>query len=123
MFGRRIGDVQLFQRQEMPVDRGDQAGVERAEQPGPLAGSADRKTASPVAYAMSMSRASWPVTTAVVSSSPAIAFPCRAADRMPRMPMAATAATMSVTRYQRHEQDGRSLNKSRIHLTYPASQS
>ena len=37
-FGRRIGDVQPFQRHEMPVDRGDQAGVQRAEEPGPHRG-------------------------------------------------------------------------------------
>ena len=61
-----------------------------------MAGSADRRTASPVAYAASMSWASWPVTTAVVSSSPAIAFPCRAAERVPSMPMTATATTTSV---------------------------
>ena len=40
-----------------------------------VAGSAARRAASPVAYAASMFRASWLVTTAVVSSSPAIAFP------------------------------------------------
>ena len=47
-----------------------------------------------MAYAASISRAIWFVTTAVVSSSPAITFPWCVADRMPSMPMAATATTM-----------------------------
>jgi len=36
--GRRVADVQLFQREQLRVDRGQQAGVERAEQPGLLRG-------------------------------------------------------------------------------------
>ncbi len=61
-----------------------------------MAGSADRRAVSPVAYAASTSWVSWPVTTAVVSWSPAITFPCRSAERVPRMPMVATAITRSV---------------------------
>ena len=44
-----------------------------------------------------MSRASWPVTTAVVSSSPAITLPWLAAERVPTMPMAATATATSAS--------------------------
>ena len=62
-----------------------------------------------------MSRASWPVTTEVVSSSPAIAFPCRAAERVPSMPMAATAITSERAK-ERYQRDGRSPSKRRIHL-------
>src|ERR1700730_5773241 len=51
-----------------------------------------RTAACPPAYAASMSLASWPVTTEVVSSSSAIALPWLAAERVPAMPMAATAA-------------------------------
>ena len=61
-----------------------------------MAGSADCRTSSPVSYDASMSWASWPVTTEVVSWLPAIALPCRAAERVPSMPMAATAITRSV---------------------------
>ena len=61
-----------------------------------VAGSAARRAASPVAYAASMSRASWFVATEVSSSPPAITFPWYVADRMPSMPMTATATTTSV---------------------------
>src|SRR6266545_2602407 len=44
-----------------------------------------------------MSLASWPVTTAVVSSSSAIALPWLAAERVPAMPMAATATATSAS--------------------------
>ena len=36
VFGGRVAGVQLFQREEPRVDRGEQAGVELAEEPGPL---------------------------------------------------------------------------------------
>ena len=44
-----------------------------------------------------MSLASWPVTTAVISSSSAITLPWLAAERVPAMPMAATATTTSAS--------------------------
>ena len=44
-----------------------------------------------------MSLASWPVTTAVVSSSSAITLPWLAAERVPAMPMAATATATSAS--------------------------
>ena len=61
-----------------------------------VAGSAVRRAPSPAAYAASISRASWLVATAVSSSPPAITCPWYVADRMPSMPMAATAITRSV---------------------------
>ena len=44
-----------------------------------------------------MSLASWPVTIALVSSSPAIALPWLAAERVPAIPMAATTTTTSAS--------------------------
>jgi hypothetical protein len=38
VFGGRITGMQLFQREQLRVHRGQQAGVEGAEQPGPLRG-------------------------------------------------------------------------------------
>jgi hypothetical protein len=38
VLGRRVADVQRLQREQLTVDRGQQAGVERTEQPGPLRG-------------------------------------------------------------------------------------
>ena len=116
-------DVQPFQREEMRVDRGDQAGVERAEEPGPRCGiSGPQGGFAGRGYAASMSLASWPVTTAVVSSSPAIALPCRSAERVPRMPMAATATTTSI-RSEATTDLAAALASVRIHPTCPGSQS
>ena len=42
MLAGRVVGVQLLQREQLRVDRGQQAGVERAEQPGPLRGLADQ---------------------------------------------------------------------------------
>lgn len=47
-----------------------------------------------------MSRPTWPVTTAVVSSSPAIVLPTLVAERILTMPIAATAATASASATQ-----------------------
>ena len=38
VLGRRVAGVQLLQREQLRVDRGQQAGVERTEQPGPQRG-------------------------------------------------------------------------------------
>jgi len=38
MFGRRMAGVRPFQREELRVDRGQQAGVQRTEEPGPHRG-------------------------------------------------------------------------------------
>ena len=97
VFGGRVGGVQPFQREQPRVDRGEQAGVEGTEEPGPfgLIGGQDGRL--PAAYAASMSLASWPVTTAVVSSSSAISLPWLAAERVPAMPMAATATATSAS--------------------------
>jgi hypothetical protein len=89
--------VQLLQREEPRVDPGEQAGVKRAEEPGPRRGIGGPQGASPLAYAASISRASWFVTTAVSSSPPAITCPWYVADRMPRKPMT-TAATVTSER-------------------------
>jgi hypothetical protein len=52
-----------------------------------------RKGVSPVAYALSIARASWPVAVAVVSSSLAVSFPRLVAERVPPIPMTATQTT------------------------------
>ena len=96
-FGGRVGGVQPFQREQPRVDRGEQAGVEVTEEPGPFGPIGGQDGRLPPAYAASMSLASSPVTTAVVSSSSAIALPWLAAERVPAMPTAATAAATSAS--------------------------
>ena len=85
--------MQLFQREQLRVDRGQQAGVERAEQPGPLRGLGGLKDFLAGRIRGIDIPGQLVVTIAVVSSSPAIVLPWLAAERVATTPMAATPAT------------------------------
>ena len=123
--GARVVGVQPLQGVEPRVGRREQAGVERSR--GAVtaaAGPGARKAASPVAYAVSMFRASWPVAVEVVSSSLAISFPSLRGGAGSRDADGRHATTTRASPRQSYERTGRGSSK-RPHssLPNPASQS
>ena len=83
VLGRRVVGVQLIQREQVRVDRGQQAGVEGAEEPGAFGGSGShrpagrRRTPRPCSGPAGRSRSRWSARRR------RSALPCSVAERVP----------------------------------------